>query len=252
MECEKLYEYFNDQLSEEEKKEFEEHLKTCKECQDELNDLNILNESLPYQVERVTPPKEMKSRIMNNILSENNNEEKSSHQEKNESFIEKKQKPIKRKNNIIRNIAFTSMAALLFISLIGNVYQFNTQDKEKKTKDNKLINKDNAQVIKLKSTEQDKVQGEAFVAKSNNEKQLVVQANGLQETKGNQAYQVWILKGEKPYRAGTFVSSKDSGMVVFDLSDIELDKQDKIAITLEPSPNNQAPEGDIIMASEKV
>ncbi len=252
MECEKLYEYFNDQLSEEEKKEFEEHLKTCKECQDELNDLNILNESLPYQVERVTPPKEMKSRIMNNILSENNNEEKSSHQEKNESFIEKKQKPIKRKNNIIRNIAFTSMAALLFISLIGNVYQFNTQDKEKKTKDNKLINKDNAQVIKLKSTEQDKVQGEAFVAKSNNEKQLVVQANGLQETKGNQAYQVWILKGEKPYRAGTFVSSKDSGMVVFDLSDIELDKQDKIAITLEPSPNNPAPEGDIIMASEQV
>lgn len=252
MECEKLYEYFNDQLSEEEKKEFEEHLKTCKECQDELNDLNILNESLPYQVERVTPPKEMKSRIMNNILSENNNEEKSSHQEKNESFIEKKQKPIKRKNNIIRNIAFTSMAALLFISLIGNVYQFNTQDKEKKTKDNKLINKDNAQVIKLKSTEQDKVQGEAFVAKTNNEKQLVVQANGLQETKGNQAYQVWILKGEKPYRAGTFVSSKDSGMVVFDLSDIELDKQDKIAITLEPSPNNPAPEGDIIMASEQV
>lgn len=63
---------------------------------------------------------------------------------------------------------------------------------------------------------------------------------------------MWILKGEKPYRAGTFVSSKDSGMVVFDLSDIELDKQDKIAITLEPSPNNQAPEGDIIMASEKV
>lgn len=252
MECEKLYEYFNDQLSEEEKKEFEEHLKTCKECQDELNDLNILNESLPYQVERVTPPKEMKSRIMNNILNENNNEEKSSHQEKNESFIEKKQKPIKRKNNIIRNIAFTSMAALLFISLIGNVYQFNTQDKEKKTKDNKLINKDNAQVIKLKSTEQDKVQGEAFVAKTNNEKQLVVQANGLQETKGNQAYQVWILKGEKPYRAGTFVSSKDSGMVVFDLSDIELDKQDKIAITLEPSPNNPAPEGDIIMASEQV
>lgn len=252
MECEKLYEYFNDQLSEEKKKEFEEHLKTCKECQDELNDLNILNESLPYQVERVTPPKEMKSRIMNNILNENNNEEKSSHQEKNESFIEKKQKPIKRKNNIIRNIAFTSMAALLFISLIGNVYQFNTQDKEKKTKDNKLINKDNAQVIKLKSTEQDKVQGEAFVAKTNNEKQLVVQANGLQETKGNQAYQVWILKGEKPYRAGTFVSSKDSGMVVFDLSDIELDKQDKIAITLEPSPNNPAPEGDIIMASEQV
>lgn len=252
MECEKLYEYFNDQLSEEKKKEFEEHLKTCKECQDELNDLNILNESLPYQVERVTPPKEMKSRIMNNILNENNNEEKSSHQEKNESFIEKKQKPIKRKNNIIRNIAFTSMAALLFISLIGNVYQFNTQDKEKKTKDNKLINKDNAQVIKLKSTEQDKVQGEAFVAKTKNEKQLVVQANGLQETKGNQAYQVWILKGEKPYRAGTFVSSKDSGMVVFDLSDIELDKQDKIAITLEPSPNNPAPEGDIIMASEQV
>ena len=42
------------------------------------------------------------------------------------------------------------------------------------------------------------------------------------------------------------------GIVIFDLSDIELDKQDKIAITLEPSPNNQAPEGDIIMAGEKV
>ncbi|MFU1787613.1 anti-sigma factor [Mammaliicoccus sciuri] len=89
------------------------------------------------------------------------------------------------------------------------------------------------------------------MAKNKKERQLVVQAQNLQETKGNEAYQVWILKGEKPYRAGTFVSSKNSGIVIFDLSDIELDKQDKIAITLEPSPNNQAPEGDIIMAGEK-
>lgn len=79
MECEKIYEYFNGRLTEEEKQEFEEHLKTCKACQDELNDLNILNESLPYHVERVTPPKEMKSRIMNNILNEDNKEEESSH-----------------------------------------------------------------------------------------------------------------------------------------------------------------------------
>ncbi|MCY1050257.1 anti-sigma factor family protein, partial [Mammaliicoccus sciuri] len=43
MECEKLYDYFNDQLSKDEIQKFEEHLKTCKNCQEELDELNILN-----------------------------------------------------------------------------------------------------------------------------------------------------------------------------------------------------------------
>ena len=247
MECEKLYDYFNDQLSKDEKQKFEEHLKTCKNCQEELDELNILNESLPYHVENIVPPKDMKSRIMNNILNDENNEDTSA-QEYNDNS---QHRPLNTKRNIIKNVSLISMAALLLISIVGNLYQFNVKDHGSKNKDHHLINKSSAQIIKLKSTEKDQVQGEAFIAKNKKERQLVVQAQNLQETKGNEAYQVWILKGEKPYRAGTFVSSKNSGIVIFDLSDIELDKQDKIAITLEPSPNNQAPEGDIIMAGEK-
>ena len=41
-------------------------------------------------------------------------------------------------------------------------------------------------------------------------------------------------------------------MVVFDLNDLDVDKNDTIAITLEPSPNNAEPKGQMIMASKEV
>ena len=38
----------------------------------------------------------------------------------------------------------------------------------------------------------------------------------------------------------------------FDLSNVDVDKEDKIAITLEPSPNNKQPKGQMIMSSNEI
>ena len=81
---------------------------------------------------------------------------------------------------------------------------------------------------------------------------MVVQASELQELSNEEVYQVWLIKDDKPERAGTFVTSKDGkGSVVFKFNE-EFTKKDwdTVAITLEPDANSQLPQGDIVLASE--
>lgn len=77
---------------------------------------------------------------------------------------------------------------------------------------------------------------------------MVVQTDNLKEIEEEQAYQVWLLEGEKPYRAGTFVpNANGEGAVAFSLSELEQSNVnwDTIAITLEPQPDNETLKGGI-------
>ncbi|MFP5098150.1 anti-sigma factor [Staphylococcus equorum] len=265
----KLYDYFNGNLSESEKEQVEKELDLSSESHETLDDLNVLHDSLPYSNQEIEPPTGMKKRILTSVLDEDNNSNEEAEKEQQEDEIGttsannnhenqqiahiSKHKKKKSKSVITKRVSIGVIVALLFLSIIGNGVQYFGY-KESQNQSSSMINTNDAKPINLNSMARDEVQGQAYLSKSNGTKdrKLMVEANDIEPTEGNEVYQVWILKGEQAHPAGTFASANDKGMVVFDLSNVDVDKEDKIAITLEPSPNNKQPKGQMIMSSNEI
>jgi hypothetical protein len=75
---------------------------------------------------------------------------------------------------------------------------------------------------------------------------LVVQAEKLPELKGNEAFQVWLLKDKQPVNAGTFLSQDGNGALYYTFDPIDYDT---VAITLEPDAHGKIPRGTIILTA---
>lgn len=266
----KIYDYFNDKLSESEKEQVEQELNSTSESYKTLKDIEVLHDTLPYNNKEVETPTGMKQRILESVLNENKTTNKDTENENEEddfsftssdtnnqfqqnSNVSKQNNNKKNKSVVIKRFSTGIIAAMLLLSLIGNGVQF-FEHKESKKQSTSMINTGDAKTINLKSLDENKTQGQAYLSNANNktDRKLMVKANDIETTKGNQVYQVWVLKDNKPYPAGAFSSENNKGMVVFDLSNIDIDKNDKIALTLEPSPNNTEPKGQMVMASSDI
>ena len=68
--CEGLLDYFNNTLTEKEKSIFEAHLSTCHECQEELQELTMLTEDLPFSADLIEPNEGMKERILTAVFEQ--------------------------------------------------------------------------------------------------------------------------------------------------------------------------------------
>ncbi|WP_239457233.1 anti-sigma factor family protein [Planococcus versutus] len=66
IDCEYLVDYLNGTLPKEETVQFEQHLKTCTECQEIVE----ATSELPYLADPVEPPTDMKARILSNVFEE--------------------------------------------------------------------------------------------------------------------------------------------------------------------------------------
>ncbi|MEL3973565.1 anti-sigma factor [Rossellomorea oryzaecorticis] len=229
--CDHLLDYYNHHLNESDKEAFEKHLESCSDCQEALNDLQHLNEFLPYASEPIDPPAGMEDRVFASIGVSAN------------VTPMKKEKPRKR-------WIFPSVAALLALSLLGNAYMFTQIQKEEEIAEQAAIDQV-TEFVELAAVKGN-AKGTASIIKQGEQSSLVVQASQLQDLSQEEVYQVWLIKDDKPKRAGTFVTGEDGkGSVVFILNE-EFAKQDwdTVAITLEPDANSQLPQGDIVLASE--
>ncbi|GAB6992062.1 anti-sigma factor domain-containing protein [Paenibacillus pini] len=103
------------------------------------------------------------------------------------------------------------------------------------------------EAVQLSPTTKDIVaQGLATVVIDDKGTHLVVQAEKLPELKGNEAFQVWLIKGDVKLNAGTFVANKKGTGAVYYTFDP--DEYDTVAITLEPDAKGQQPRGTVILA----
>ncbi|WGG46178.1 anti-sigma factor [Rossellomorea sp. DA94] len=232
--CDHLLDYYNGHLSELEKAQFEKHLKSCPQCQEELHELEQLMDYMPFASDVVEPPKDLEDRVMAGILGE----------EKRTSIVEP---PSKKKK---KTWFLPSVAAALFLSLIGNAYLFSQLEDQDEVVEQATIDQV-VQYVDLAAVN-GSAKGTASIIKQGTQTSMVVQASELQELSNEQVYQVWLIKDDKPERAGTFVTSKDGkGSVVFKFNE-EFTKKDwdTVAITLEPDANSQLPQGNIVLASE--
>ncbi|MEK3826713.1 MULTISPECIES: anti-sigma factor [Paenibacillus] len=105
------------------------------------------------------------------------------------------------------------------------------------------------EAVKLSPATQDIVaQGLATIVIDSKGTHLVVQAEKLPALEGNQAFQVWLIKGDTPKNAGTFLSHDGTGAVYYTLD--SANDYDTVAITLEPDALGDQPRGTMILAAK--
>ncbi|MEW4308891.1 anti-sigma factor [Rossellomorea marisflavi] len=233
--CDRILDYYNGHLSELEKAAFEKHLASCSECQDFLKELKQISGYLPYSSEPVEPPTDLEDRVFARILNES----------------EEKQEPVaaprqKRRPPWI----FPSIAASLALSIIGNAYLFTQLEDQKRVVEEATID----EVVEYAELAPVSGQGTgtASIIKQGKQTSMVVQASDLAKLSDKEVYQVWLIKDEKPERAGTFVTSGDGkGSVIFKFNEEFTEKDwDQVAVSLEPDANSELPQGEIVLAAD--
>ncbi|KAA0544603.1 anti-sigma factor [Bacillus sp. BGMRC 2118] len=237
--CNLLLDYYNNSLTEQEKVQFEEHITSCKSCQEELQELIAITEDFPYLSAPIDPPQGMKNRVLSNVFEEG--EHSKDNTEKAIHILPKRKR---------RSLSVASLAAALLLSLIGNIYLYG----ESRQSSEQLQEKELATLIKevqLSSTTNNTMIGKASLVDKDGVLNVVLTAEQLPKTKGEEVYQVWLLEDGKPYRAGSFVPNDNgSGLVTFEMKLEGNHDWDTVAVTLEPDINSNTPLGDIVLASE--
>ncbi|MCD5322412.1 MULTISPECIES: anti-sigma factor [Pontibacillus] len=248
--CDRLIDYISGELQGEEKRAFEAHLEECDECREEVEEMESLMEELPYASEPVEPPKEMKSRVLANVFegeqieTDTNVAHKEEYKEENVASLttHKQEKRVKKPWT-------TLLAAGLLLSLSGNVYSFLATEDGATSNVEESIDEVSKKVT---LSGQQEALASASIIKQQDNMTLVVEAQQMGRLQGDEVYQVWLINGETPYRAGSFVTNQNGeGAVAFSLSRLEAQGDfDTIAITKEPDATSKTPQGDIIVSSE--
>ncbi|EIT84314.1 hypothetical protein A374_16048 [Fictibacillus macauensis ZFHKF-1] len=236
--CDQLLDYYNDQLTGEEKAAFEAHLHSCSDCQQEWQEWQALTEPLPYLSEDITPPASMKKRVLTNVFAESLDQK----QEQPEQVTVLKPKP--------RRWLPSLLAAGLLLSLGANVYLYSTKQTNDQQAAPQEVSK-TAQSVALGTVDQKEAGGTASFIQENQATNLVVQMGKMPKLSGTQTYQVWLVEGDKKYPAGSFVPNESgNGSLIYPIHYSSKHKWDAIAISLEPKPHNKQPKGKILMLSK--
>ncbi|WP_226086778.1 anti-sigma factor domain-containing protein [Mesobacillus sp. S13] len=260
--CECLLDYFNNTLTDEEKSLFENHLATCKDCREELEELTMLTADLPFSAELVEPNKGMKDRILASVFEEKEQAEQAEKFEKpadteeveKPAKTEEVKKPAEMKETKRRNYSWLQplLAASLLLSLSANAYFYLSQNGQEISEPSREGTDEIVKQVQLAVSEGYEGNAEAAMIKKEEGMALVVQASNLKPLTGNEAYQVWLIDeaGEK-FRAGTFrTNSEGNGAVTYSVNYEGEHNWTTIAVTLEPTPDSKQPKGDVVLASQ--
>ncbi|MBC2036882.1 anti-sigma factor [Listeria booriae] len=232
-----ILDYINNDLSAEARLEFEAAMERLPELKAEVQELEALMADLPYLSESVTPPEDMKERVLGNVFAQeqetvvpNNNVEKIV------NIVPKRK----------RRWVIPSLVAALIISLAGNFYVIATRDQDTKqaTEDTDITKTSKA----LQASDNVTATATASLIQKGSQNTLVIQAQNLSRLNGAECYQVWLLLDGKPTRAGTFIANDDGhGGVIHSIPTDA--KFDTVAITIEPDNDSQTPKGPIILST---
>ncbi|WNB91381.1 anti-sigma factor domain-containing protein [Bacillus sp. NEB1478] len=247
-ECDKLLDYYNEILVGEEKAAFESHLQDCDSCQEELAEWQELTADLPYLSEEIEPPLGMKKRIITNVTSEDSldavpfTSESDSKTNTDAAPI-----PISVQTKKPRTWMSGLLAAGLLLSLGANAYLFVENNKNEQVIEEQMSK--TFKTVQMASDQGDSA-GVASMVQEDKTMKLVIQTRNMSQVKGTESYQVWLIEGDKKYRAGTFTPDENgNGAVVYPVTYPGEHKWDAVAISHEPTPNSKQPKGKIVMAS---
>lgn len=257
--CELAELYALGALQGEEKRSFEAHLNVCHECQELVKESLDVVDLLPLASEQMEVPAGMKSRILSTVLASEVEAEM------------KKQTDIQRRPQIVEeNVAFQGgqgteksiqgsqiwrytsiglVAAVIGLLLYtGQLRQdVNQLEQQMAIRTGPVQGLKVNEAVTLNPATKDIVaRGLASIVVDKSGTHLVVQAENLPELKGTEAFQVWLIKGDNKYSAGTFLSQDGNGALYYSFNP---QNYDTVAITLEPDAVGDNPRGKIVLAA---
>ncbi|MFD2331056.1 anti-sigma factor domain-containing protein [Cohnella sp. GCM10020058] len=267
--CDLLELYMLGGLTEEEALRFEAHLASCESCREQRLALADIVGLLPAAVEPQPVPEGMKKRVLANVLAENVSKGKEPAAPTAESQVEARrsiQSPSQQTDPTLSAPVFTTTArrtpaymklvttglAAALLALLLYAAQLRGQVSDLR---GELADAGSAPVQELKVNQAVKLNpaaadivatGLATIVIDKNGTHLLVQAEQLPKLQGSEAYQVWLIKGQEKYSAGTFVSAQGTGALYYTLKN---GGYDTVAITLEPDAFGDQPRGEIVLAA---
>ncbi|MFC0189755.1 anti-sigma factor domain-containing protein [Fictibacillus aquaticus] len=240
--CDQLLDYYNGHLEGEDKQNFEKHLQECEACLSEWTEWQMLTSDLPYLSEEKEPPAGMKDRVLAAVFADQEENQPKAAPIRN--MADKENKPVKEAS---KPWISGLLAAALTLSLAGNAYLFLEKNKQEAALEKTA---ETFKTITL-APHQSKSSGVASMVKDNGNMKLIVQTHNLNPVKGKEAYQVWLIEGDKKYRAGTFTpDGKGNGAVVFDVNYEGTHNWEAVAVSHEPTAASKEPKGNIVLLSE--
>lgn len=255
--CELVELYVLEALPEDEMQKFEAHLMECTDCSKRVKEYRNVMDMLPLASEPVQPPSGMKSRIMSRVLVADAPAQvkRSIEEEPVQALpVEREVKTVPpaapaKKIPFWRYVSLGLAAAVLIMMIYAGQLRQDVDQLQQQlsggTKPAQELKVDES--VALSPAAKDIVaSGLATIVVDSSGTHLVVQAENLPELTGTEVYQVWLIKGDTPQNAGTFVSSEGSGALYYSFKPQEYDT---VAITLEPDAGGETPRGQMVLTS---
>lgn len=226
-----LVTYLIGEITPEEQSVFERHIPTCSSCQKDMEELQEAWSLIPFKLDDdVEVPSDLKEEVMNSI------------------FQSEKALPAVKKAKMMKPSFYRWLAAVLFLALVG-VSWHNIILRNQITENQSSMPAEMIQEYSLKSAGASEAQGNAWLYRKGDKKQLVFQIKGLEETEGTEAYQVWLIHEGKRKSAGVFrVDKEGNGFLTYEFNDKD-STFDTIGISLEPDANGTQPRGKKVLGT---
>jgi anti-sigma-K factor RskA len=239
----KLLLYVVGEVTDEEHRFIEKHLSHCMDCRNEVKEMREAWELIPYNLEEVEVPANLKEEVMNAIFESGKTWPKTAE-------LTWQQK-IKKKFTLYRLEAYRMGVAVLLL-LIGGLIWNNLSLREELTGLQKQshLPTEVLQTYNLKSTDPLLIsaKGSAWLFEQGERKKLVFHLQGLSGTQGMEAYQVWLIHEGKRTSAGVFrVDDQGNGVLTYEIT--EQEPFEAIGITLEPDAHGTQPRGKKILGT---
>lgn len=240
-------------LTIEEVKEFEIFLQTSPECKAEVEELTALVNLLPLASEAVPVPSGMKQRILSQVLGQAPAHSREGIEEAASVVVPIAHATVSaagRMGRVYRMVMTIGLsAAVIILALYSAQLRRDVHDLKAYiaiVSEPLTASKVNEAVALSPAAKDIVAKGLATILIDSAGTHLVVQAEKLPELKGNQAFQVWLLKGDEKVNAGTFVSQDGNGALYYTFAP---NSYDTVAITLEPDAHGKVPRGSVILAA---
>jgi len=225
-----LMEYMLDEINEEDRIRIEHHIESCQTCRRELEEMRDAWNAIPYAMEEIEAPADLKAEVMDSIFKE--------------------EQPVMKKKWSM-NTGWIA-AAVLMLLLVGVTWNNNLlRDQLQAVKTNSGVPTQVLQTFALNAVDsgKDAARGHAWLMQQGDMKKLVFSVQGLSQAKGQEAYQVWLIHNGTRRSAGVFlVDEQGNGVLTYDMKDQQVPFE-AIGITLEPDAVGEKPRGQKVLGT---
>jgi anti-sigma-K factor RskA len=219
--------YALDALDRDEAARYEEHLATCEQCREQLAQLSGAAGALAFAVESPAPSRDLRARILDSARDERPNVT-----------------PLRPR----WSVATSALAAVAAVAAVGfGIWAFDLSrsvDSERNARQRleRVLTTPTASVVRVTGQRS----GTLLVTPSGNATLIVSQ---LPKAPKGRLYEAWVIKDNKPVRAGTFPGGGNTVIIPLDRN---VPKGAIVAVTLEQMPGTDAPTGKILLQSKTV